>query len=570
MIKFVLVCKRSSTMNIWLLFILLIISACQPTRSLSTSTLTQAPTIESTATESLVFPLPTSGETSSATVHPAVVEPAFSLIPNGPWLVYRHNALSSGYGDLGPTPEEFVILNQDGSGRTPITLPKCNNKVNSFLMQGENSANYMADIGGDIYIFQPSQATGLLVYRQLWYSYCNTYFSGDEKGGLLASFYQASKNVSPELILYELPSGKIRERFPLVRCSKETDICEKFRSNWSEMMSQQPQWSPNGRYLAFVAVLDAASSDLFIYDTQNRNLRRLTNGPDWVGPIEWSPDGTQIIMQELLNDSEFFFDPSSKPASSVWSVSVSSNDIKLLYSTNDANARQNILRWLGDKRFIAYEGFLVNTENARNLRFVDMDSGTNKILFDGPFVMPSFDPIHETFALYVLSAENYQQGIYLVSIKSNTIRRLDEPPHLSNFFEWNSERGLFVSEDDCQNDPQSLQAFDYQGNFKCVPRPTPTPVPLGIVSYPAPNGKWNISVKNGLWLETDGKSAAQVSKDTATDVFWCPDSSCFFFSVLQQNHQWNLYRVSLPDLTIKMVDEGIQSRGSYQWLGDEK
>ncbi len=132
-------------------------------------------------------------------------QPTLSRSAEGPWLVYRHNALSLGYADVGPTPEEFVLLNQDSSGRTLITLPDCDHLVNAFLMEGGNSANSMTDIGGDLYIFRPAQATGLLINRQLWYSYCDTYFSGNEKGGWLASFYQASKDVSPELILYELP-----------------------------------------------------------------------------------------------------------------------------------------------------------------------------------------------------------------------------------------------------------------------------------------------------------------------------------------------------------------------------
>jgi len=279
-------------------------------------------------------------------------------------------------------------------------------------------------------------------------------------------------------------------------------------------------------------------------------------------------------MQELLNEGEFFFAPSTKPPSSVWSVSVSSNEIKLLYSTNGAYARQNILRWLDDRRFIAYEGFLVNTEQARNLRFVDIGAGTDRILFDGAFVVARFDPIQETFALYVLPTENYGQGIYLVSIKNGTIRHLDETPFVSNFIEWDSETELFVSEDDCQNDPNSFQAFDYQGNFKCVPKPTPTPDPLESASYPSPDGKWATSVKDGLWLEPEGKLPVLISQEIPSDIIWCPDSSCFFFSDFQQNQQqkqqWTLYRVSLPDLTIKTVDEGIESRSGYQWLGAEK
>jgi hypothetical protein len=541
-----------------ILLVALLLTSCAPATTVVSPTGTAAPLPTAS-------PAPATADLTPTPV-PQTAAPTVPLSTEGPWLVYRHNALSLGYGDLGPTPEEFVLLNQDGSGRTSITLPDCDNTVNVFLLDGRNSANSMAKFGEDIYIFRPSQATGLLMYRQLWYSDCQTFFRGDKTGGLLASLYQATNDVSPELILYELPDGDIRERFPLVRCPKGTKACEEYRSNWSEMMRQQPQWSPNGRYLAFVAVLDAASSDLFVYDTQDGGLRRLTNGPDWVGPIEWSLDGTRIIMQELLNDGEYFFAPYSKPPSSVWSVSVRSNEIKLLYSTGDAYTQQNILFWLDEERFFAYEGFLVNADQAHNLRLVDMEADTNRILFDGDFIAESYDPIHETFALYELHSEEYPQGIYLVSAKDGTIRYLEGPPYNLNLDEWDSATGLFLSDSHCETDPSSRQAFDHLGNFKCVPEPTPTPDLNEISSHPAPNGQWSVSVKDGLWLEAGDKTMLPVSQETASDVIWCPDSNCFFFSVVQSDHRATLYHVSLPELTVKMVDEGIDS-SEYHWLG---
>jgi hypothetical protein len=272
----------------------------------------------------------------------------------------------------------------------------------------------------------------------------------------------------------------------------------------------------------------------------------------------------------LLNDFEFFFDPNSKPPTSVWSVSVSTNEIKLLYETGEAFAAQNILRWLDEERFIAYEGFLVGADAARNLRLVDTKAGTNRILYGGMFVMVRFDPVHETFALYVVHSETSPQGIYLVSTKHNTVRRLEEPPYILNPMVWDPETGLFVSEDDCQDDPQSFQAFDHQGNFKCVPKPAPTPESMEDPGYPSPDGTWNLSVKDGLWLETEGKPAVQINQKIPSDVIWCLDSSCFFFELVQPDQQRTLYRVSLPDLTIQTVGEGIESQGSYQWLGSEK
>ena len=540
----------------------LILTSCAPAVTVASPTETASPL----PTVSPIPPTATIVQTSTPTTVAPTGESTVPLSAEGPWLVYVHNSPRLGFADAGPVPPEFVLMNQDGSGHALITLPECYGQVDSFLMEGGNAINYMMQYNGGLYLFRPSQATGMRVYQQ-----CKTFFSGDEKGGLLASIYQAADDVAPELMIYELPTGKIRDRFPLVRCAENAKVCNQYRSNWSEMGAQELQWSPNGRYLAFAAVLDADSSDLFVYDAQDGNLRRLTNGPDWVGPIEWSPDGTQIIMQELLNDAEFFFAPSSKPPTSVWSVSVSTSEITLLYSTDGAYTEQNLLQWLDDRRFVAYEGFLVNAESARNLRFVDINADTNRILFDGPFVEARFDPIHETFALYTLVTEKYQQGWYLVSMKNNTVRSLDGPPYVSNFVEWDSEIGLFVSEDDCQNDPQSFQAFDYQGNFSCVPKPIPTPDPLEAASYPSPDGKWSVSVNGGLWLETKGSAAVRLSQEIPTDVIWCPDSSCFFFSDFQPNQEaWTLYRVSLPDRAITMVDEGIKSKGSYQWLGVEK
>lgn len=501
-------------------------------------------------------------------------EPAGLLSEEGPWLVYLHNVPDLGYGDRMPVAPEFVILNHDGSGGTLITLPECRHKVDDFLMESGNPTNYMVDMGSGIYwgiyIFRPSQATGMLVYEQLWYSVCATFFTGDEKGGLLASTYRASDDTAPELMIYELPGGKIRDRFPLVRCARGAKACEENRSEWSYMEAQEPQWSPDGRYLAFAALLDAASSDLYVYDALDGNVRRLTSGPGWVGPVEWSPDGTQIIMQEISNESDFFFVYPWTPPSSVWSVSASTNEIKLLYSVDGPSVGHNILLWVDDKRFVAYEGFLVNADQARDLRLVDMETGTNRIFFDGSFVMASFDPVHEVFTLYVLNTEKYPQGIYLVSMQDGAIGPLGDSSNYLTFPDWDERTGLFVSPTACEEDPHSLQAFDYQGNFECVPEPPPTPVPLESASYPAPNGKWYISAQDGLWLETGDKPAVLVSRETASDIIWCPDSTCFFFSALQQNRRWTLYRVSLPDLTIKIVDEGIETTGNYRWLGAEK
>jgi hypothetical protein len=279
-------------------------------------------------------------------------------------------------------------------------------------------------------------------------------------------------------------------------------------------------------------------------------------------------------MQELLNDREFLFDPNSKPPSSVWSVSLSTNEIKQLYSTGEDPRWHHILLWLDDHRFIAYDGFLVDADQARNLRLVDMETDASRILFDGVFVGISFDPVHGVFAIYEQNTEYcLPSSICLVSIKEGTIRPLNVDPYSFSLPQWDENSGLFVFDDDCENDPQRLQAVNYQGAFSCVlklrPTPTPTLTQMETASYPAPDRQWRVSAKDGLWLETADRPAVQINKEVASNVIWCPDSSCFYFFVPEQNQTWSLYHVSMPALTVKLVDDGLET-GNAQWLGDEK
>jgi WD40 repeat protein len=465
---------------------------------------------------------------------------------------------------------EFILLNQDGSGRTAISVPACGD-VNAFLLLRPNAGNYMinyrASNYGGTYLFRPAQAEGLHAYGG--FPPCNTSLSSDEKGTLLAVMDYPQKGATPELVIYELPGGKIRSRFPLVRCAAQAKACEEYRNLWYKMGEQTPAWSPNGRYLAFAAIMDAASSDLFVYDSRDDSLRQLTSGPDWVGPIDWSPDGTRIIMQEILGDGEHFFSPAWTDAyvSSVWSVSVSTDEIKRLYTVD--NAPQTI-RWLDNKRFYAFDGRLLNADVAHNLRVANTETGESRIIFDGDFMGLELDPVHETFLVSQIETPKYHQGYYLVSTRNSTIQRIEGPPSIYSL-DWDEKSGLFVDDtQDCENDPQSFLAVDHLGNFKCVPKPVPTTAFPQAARYPAPDGKWTISVQNGIWLEATGKAALQISEETASEVIWCPDASCFFFFAPQQDKQWSLYRVSVPDLAIKLVDEGIKTMSSLRWLGDDK
>jgi hypothetical protein len=519
-----------------LMFFVLVCVACQPVEVPSTPVPTQTstviPTIIPTSTETAVIPSPTLTELPSPTAQPTTTGAALPLSKQGPWLAYKHYSAME---------NEHFILNHDGTGRARV-LPECN--TNGIQ---ESPSNRLVIFPGLVYLFQPSQAAWTLVYSN-WPS-CYSDFTGNKEKGLLASLYHETEDAIPELRIYELPSGKIRDQFPLLfRCPDENESCDTGGIEWWNF---EMKWSPNGRYLAFSAAPEGPSSDLYMYDTQTGNILRLTSGPDSVAQIWWSPDGRWILMGEL-HESIYPY------TTSLWAVSARDNEMRQLYSLENGFP-QSILGWLDDKRFIVFDGTGLNNPldlPANNLRLVDMESNEIMTLFSGSFMAAELDPLHETLSFWAYDLdprEGYEgPGTYLVSTSNPKIRYMGSEQLYPN---WDADLGLFVTEEPCENDPEGTMAFDYKGEWQCVH-------PSLTANYLSPDGGWQVSVQDGTWLNTNGKQPVQITEGNAVQVIWRPDSQGFFFVENQI-----LYYVSLPQATMVVIDEDIRGNSiSYQWL----
>jgi len=149
----------------------------------------------------------------------------------------------------------------------------------------------------------------------------------------------------PSLVIYELPEGVVRTKIPLVKCPVQ------IQCDYSESKGWDLKWSPSGRYLAFPAMWYGASTDLYVYDSHDGTTRQLTNGPDNVAQLAWSPDGRLILMGELLTASGQVYPYTT----SMWTVSVSTNDIKQIYTLN-LPMPQTLLGWIDNEKFVIYDG----------------------------------------------------------------------------------------------------------------------------------------------------------------------------------------------------------------------
>jgi dipeptidyl aminopeptidase/acylaminoacyl peptidase len=64
--------------------------------------------------------------------------------------------------------------------------------------------------------------------------------------------------------------------------------------------SWNPQWSPDGRYLAFLSARDDGHTQVWTLNRQGGEAQQLTDTSQAVQGFEWSPDGTRLVL--LLQD----------------------------------------------------------------------------------------------------------------------------------------------------------------------------------------------------------------------------------------------------------------------------
>ncbi len=490
------------------------------------------------------------------------IEPTVPLSVEGPWLVLRGQRYML---EGGRYRSRFDLFDENGPGHITIITINPGDDINPYLLNGDNSDNYLSFISGNPYLIRPLQNIGISLFDNRLSTY-----SGDANSGLLASTYQASGESAPELLIYNLPSGTVRDRFPLIKCPAQATGCPQNSGLFSDIGMQKIKWSPNGRYLAFAAVMESMSSDLYVYDKVDGSLRRLTSGPDWVGKIEWSPDGRWIIMEEIVMPTienrkveDYFYIGAVLP-SSLWAVSVSDDEIRKLDTINDVSGG-NILAWLDNSKFLFYDGAMMKSsagpEPGYRLRLLDVASEQVKMLYENEIYWARF---YEGMGQVVVQKHDTETEYFLISVKTGNVKSIGE----SSPSEWDQQLGLYITEDACAEDVKKIQAFDANGKFTCISKPTPTATPEQPKNFPSPNEAWSISISDGVWVEAKNQPAVQVSPEMASDIIWCPDASCFFFPVLQQGSRSStLYRVSLPDLTVTIAADKVGYTGIYQWLG---
>jgi hypothetical protein len=257
------------------------------------------------------------------------------LNENGPWLVNR-------------TLEDVIAMNLDGTGLTRMTV----NPGPHSPFQGPQSMT----------ITTSGNWLALTIGKH-----------PDSRDGLNPE--NAPYDLAIQLL--RLPLGKYARVIPLL----STELIQQLKQDEVEPVWTFPDvfytllnspilWSPNGRYLAFVAALDGPSSDLYVYDTATDQIRRLTSGPNEAFLLSWSPDSRWILHVEATSYSTRTVLTSAYPrAKAVWIASPDGSQVRKIHDADDEMIE--VQGWLSPNVYVE-QTYLDWSPYYTNIRTVDI------------------------------------------------------------------------------------------------------------------------------------------------------------------------------------------------------
>ncbi|MFN2300053.1 MAG: hypothetical protein ACK2UB_14505 [Anaerolineales bacterium] len=505
-----------------------------------TKTITATRKIRPTST-----PRPTSTQTRTFTV----TNTPLPVSQQGPWLV------------LG-TEDGLWAVNADGTGlRRIVDVP--DEYMNQNILDNPTYINY-----------EPAPRGGRLAFT----------LNDPQTGGYYSTEHFLEN--PPNLYILDFPDlSAVKITSLLDRDQVETLLAEKTEEElewemWKSLRTVEAAvtrpgslaWSNGGRQLAFAAVKDGPSADVYHFDLGTLAITRLTSGDDTQAVnLSWSPDDRYV-----LHDAASFINiGSSGPmmeSDGIWAASADGLDVHQFLSGDDF-----LIRWLSNDTLLAasyalycgaYRLMKVNYLSAEQwivwpemFDTADADPETGVILVGSSII----EEIPEKFGCPPLA----EAGMYILEGPYALPRRIGNFTVDSwltpDYIYWSSILRKFLVQSS-----EGIVTVSTSGEVS-DPITIGTSIDSILFSLPhiSPSGRyWAIPPNRhaGVWVRMPDGEIIEVYDGLACNVTWRPDDGGFFF--YGGDMPKTLYWAEAPDFQLREVASGMSlSCESYpRWV----
>lgn len=459
-----------------LLLILFLLTSCVSSQSKLETPISTLETSQIKTTTPSVLSMISPTTPPTITVAPPA---AVGLDPQGPWLIYK----TSG--------DDVFIINKDGSGRTQLP--------------------YYA-----FRLIDPYDASSSLPL-------------------IAVSTVDKEMNYSSCIDIVSIPALNTIKHISLQSCPEIIPGCE---IHPQASFSFEPKWSPDGRYLAFIGAIEGPTTDLYVYDGETDEIKRLTDGPNQVGWYYWSPDSKWIVHEEV---SDFM----GWQVESIWSASPVTDEVRWVFSPKSKRS-QRLLGWIDNDSFITYEHSMYGKGN---LVLSRIENGIVTSVFPGLFHDDvALDPETGTIAFYPFvgapDTNIGEPGIYTISLNNINPTRIEI--EALNILGWFEDIGYFLTSTVCPNDPGGKLGFTPDGSVACV---------KNRISSISPDNEWEILFDKGIHIiNSSGESTLLLASCSDGSVYWRPDSNGVFIIP-----DGNVYYLDISTLELKFINDDLVS-----------
>jgi len=377
-------------------------------------------------------------------------------------------------------------------------------------------------------------------------SYAHQIFVSPKEGYLA---YLTGESYDATLMINQLPEGAPITEIALFSFSNDQDL-DAIRAI---VEHNSLNFSPDGRFLAFMGMIDGPTSDLYLFSLDTLEFTRLTDGPAQAYQPVWSPDGKYI----LHTSARSFGTGAGYDMAGVWASHAATTDAISLYDPSGSGS-ETILGWLDNQTFIVYswEGSCGD----HNLRTFNIETEQSASLWQESFQSIAYDPSNNVALLISNDAGCSPAdgaGIYLVSADGNAPFRVLEITGSQVI--WSKDAGLFMVSGGF--DSWTI-AVDSMGQFIDLD------MPQGAWGFPAvAPGSRDLAWKGetlwvGPFLGSIDNPPEAIFNETVYNVTWTPDGkSVLFFA------DRGLFIAHQPDYIPTLIANGLNNKNGYSdWV----